>query len=67
MTLDEWQGKAGKFDRHLKKPQWDFKPRGKSGIEVSMISSLHIGDCIDDICIRFVRCNRITRTITKPR
>jgi Protein of unknown function (DUF1501) len=50
VTLDEWQGKPGKYDRHLKKPQWDFKPRGKSGIEVSDLFP-HIGDCVDDICL----------------
>ena len=35
VTVDEWQGKPGKFNRYLKKPQWAFKPHGKSGAEVS--------------------------------
>jgi Protein of unknown function (DUF1501) len=50
VTIDEWQGKPGKYNRYLKKPQWDFKPRGKSGIEVSSLFP-HIGDCVDDLCV----------------
>jgi hypothetical protein len=50
VTIDEWQGKPGKYNRYLKKPQWDFKPRGKSGIEVSTLFP-HIGDCVDDLCM----------------
>jgi hypothetical protein len=50
VTIDEWQGKPGKYNRYLKKPQWDFKPRGKSGVEVSSLFP-HIGDCVDDLCV----------------
>ncbi|HBI45839.1 MAG TPA: DUF1501 domain-containing protein [Planctomycetales bacterium] len=50
VTIDEWQGKPGKYNRYLKKPQWDFKPRGKSGIEVSSLFP-HMGDCVDDLCV----------------
>jgi hypothetical protein len=50
VTIDEWQGKPGKYNRYLKKPQWEFKPRGKSGIEVSSLFP-HMGDCVDDLCV----------------
>lgn len=30
--------------------QWDFKPRGKSGIEVSELFP-HIAECVDDLCL----------------
>lgn len=34
----------------LKRPQWAFRPRGKSGIEVSELFP-HVGDQIDDIAV----------------
>ena len=50
VTIDDWQGKPGKFNRYLKKPQWDFKPHGKCGIEVSDLFP-HVGECVDDLCV----------------
>ena len=40
----------GKNNQYLLRPQWEFKPRGKSGV---MISDLfpHIGEVIDDVCL----------------
>jgi hypothetical protein len=35
---------------YLKRPQWDFKPHGKSGIEVSSLFP-HVAECIDDIAL----------------
>src|SRR6056297_923234 len=35
LSIDNWQGKAGEFKRYLKRPNWDFHPRGQSGIPVS--------------------------------
>ena len=32
--MDNWQGKLGELKRYLKKPDWQFKPGGKSGIEI---------------------------------
>ena len=35
ITVDNWQGKTGSFTRFLKRPNWEFRPGGKSGIQVS--------------------------------
>lgn len=50
ITIDNWQGKLGQFERTLKKPNWEFRPYGKSG---TMVSDLfpHLGAVIDDVCI----------------
>ena len=50
ITVDNWQGKLGEFKRYLKQPQWEFKPRGQSGIEVSELFP-HVGACVDDLCV----------------
>ena len=50
ITVDNWQGMAGKFERYLKKPNWPFKPYGKSGIMVSDLFP-HLGAVIDDVCV----------------
>src|SRR4051812_34020447 len=34
----------------LKRPQWDFKPHGRSGIEVSELLP-NVAECVDDICL----------------
>jgi len=46
----ETKGRAGYEKLHLKRPDWKFKPRGKSGIEVSELFP-RIGDAIDDIAL----------------
>jgi hypothetical protein len=43
-------GKTLKNGRFLTRPRWDFKPRGKSGTEVSELFP-RIADCADDICL----------------
>ena len=50
VAIDEWQGKPGKYNRYLKKPQWDFKPHGKSGVEVSDLFP-KVAECVDDLCV----------------
>jgi hypothetical protein len=50
ITIDNWQGKKGEFQRVLKKPGWEFRPRGESGVYVSDLFP-NIGRVIDDICI----------------
>ena len=50
VTVDNWQGKRGEFKRFLKKPQWDFRPYGASGIEVSDLFP-HVGGVVDDLCV----------------
>lgn len=50
ITVDNWQGKLGEFTRFLKKPDWEFRPGGKSG---HMVSDLfpHMRDIVDDLCV----------------
>ncbi|WP_397571733.1 DUF1501 domain-containing protein [Schlesneria sp. T3-172] len=50
ITIDNWQGKKGEFHRVLKKPDWEFRPRGESGVYVSDLFP-RIGSVIDDICV----------------
>jgi len=50
ITIDNWQGKLGQFTRYLKRPGWEFRPRGESGIAVSDLFP-HLGSVIDDICV----------------
>ncbi len=50
ITIDNWQGKKGEFERFLKKPGWEFKPRGESGVYVSDLFP-RIGSVIDEICV----------------
>ncbi|MDA1050711.1 MAG: DUF1501 domain-containing protein [Planctomycetota bacterium] len=50
ITVDNWQGKLGEFTRYLKKPNWKFRPGGKSGIEVSDLFP-HVRDVVDDLCV----------------
>ncbi len=50
ITVDNWQGKLGEFTRYLKKPNWEFRPGGQSGTEVSDLFP-HIRDVVDDLCV----------------
>ena len=50
ITVDNWQGKLGELTRYLKKPNWQFKPGGQSGIEVSDLFP-HIRGVVDDLCV----------------
>ncbi len=50
ITIDNWQGKIGEFTRYLKRPDWEFKPRGESGIYVSDLFP-HLGEVVDELCI----------------
>ena len=52
VTLDhpETRGRAGFEKLYLKKPDWKFRARGKSGIEVSEMFPL-VGDRADDLAI----------------
>ena len=34
----------------IKRPQWKFKPRGKSGLEVSELFP-NVAECVDDLCV----------------
>ncbi|MFN0052560.1 MAG: DUF1501 domain-containing protein [Planctomycetales bacterium] len=50
ITVDNWQGKLGQFQRFLKKPQWEFRPGGQSGTQVSDLFP-HLRDVVDDLCV----------------
>jgi Protein of unknown function (DUF1501) len=50
ITVDNWQGKLGEFKRYLKKPNWEFKPGGKSGIMVSDLFP-NIRKITDALCV----------------
>jgi hypothetical protein len=52
VTLDhpETRNRPGYEKLYLKKPQWAFKKRGQSGIEVSDLFP-HIAGCVDDIAL----------------
>jgi hypothetical protein len=50
ITVDNWQGKLGQFKRYLKKPQWDFKPGGRCGTEISELFP-HVRSVADDLCV----------------
>jgi hypothetical protein len=50
ITVDNWQGRPGRFTRYLKRPDWTFRRGGQSGIAVSDLFS-HVRDVVDDLCI----------------
>ncbi len=50
VTIKEWQGKPGHYSRFLKRPDWEFKPHGRSGTEVSSLFP-HLAHCVDDLCV----------------
>jgi Protein of unknown function (DUF1501) len=43
-------GKPAPKGQFLKRPDWEFKPRGRCGTEVSDLFP-HIGSCADDLCV----------------
>jgi len=49
-SVEEFQGKAGAFSMFLKRPQWEFRPHGRSGTEVSSLFP-HMAGCVDDLCV----------------
>jgi hypothetical protein len=50
ITVDNWQGKLGKFERFFKRPNWEFRPGGKSGTPISDLFP-HLRNCADQMCI----------------
>ncbi|QDS93803.1 hypothetical protein FF011L_25760 [Roseimaritima multifibrata] len=46
----EIKGRAGYERIYLKRPQWEFSPRGECGTEVSDLFP-HIASCVDDIAL----------------
>lgn len=50
ITVDNWQGKLGKFPRFLKKPSWEFRQYGQCGAWISDLFP-HMGRVADELCI----------------
>ncbi|TVQ02297.1 MAG: DUF1501 domain-containing protein, partial [Planctomycetaceae bacterium] len=50
ISIDNWQGKTGDFKRYLKRPDWEFRPRGECGTPVSDLFP-HLGEVIDEVCV----------------
>jgi hypothetical protein len=46
----ETKNRPGYEKLFLKRPQWEFKKRGKSGIEVSALFP-HVAECVDDLAV----------------
>ncbi len=50
ITVDNWQGKLGKFTRFLKGPGWKFAPGGTCGTQVSDLFP-NVRTVVDDLCV----------------
>ncbi len=50
IPVNEFQGRKGDFNMFLKRPQFEFKPHGHSGTEVSSLFP-HMAECVDDLCV----------------
>jgi len=50
LNVHNYRGHIGDFKQHFKKAQWEFRPRGQSGIEVSDLFP-YVGDVIDDVAV----------------
>ncbi|MFM7100503.1 MAG: DUF1501 domain-containing protein [Verrucomicrobiota bacterium] len=50
VSVDEFQGRKGDFKMFAKRPQWEFRPRGRCGTEVSDLFP-HQAGCVDDLCV----------------
>jgi hypothetical protein len=50
VSVDEFQGRKGDFKMWVKRPQWDFRPHGQCGTEVSSLFP-HMAECVDDLCL----------------
>lgn len=50
IAVNEFQGRKAGFNMFLKRAQWEFKPHGQSGTQVSSLFP-HIAECADDLCV----------------
>lgn len=50
VAVDEFQGRKGDFKMFAKRPQWQFKPHGRCGTEVSSLFP-KMAECVDDLCV----------------
>ncbi len=56
VKFHEWQGKAGDYQFFLKRPQWEFRPGGQSGLLISDLFP-HIRGIADDLCVINSMCS----------
>lgn len=50
LTVHNYRGSIGEFKQYLKRPQWEFRPRGESGIEISDLFP-YVGEVADELCV----------------
>jgi hypothetical protein len=50
LTVDNWQGRLGRFMRYLCRPKWPFRPGGQCGTEVSDLFP-HVRGVVDNLCM----------------
>ncbi len=50
ITVDNWQGKKGSFQRFMKRPNWEFRRGGQCGTEISDLFP-HVRELADDLCV----------------
>ena len=50
LAVDEFQGRKGRFNMFLKRPQWEFAPHGQCGTEVSTLFPF-VAEHVDDIAM----------------
>ncbi len=50
IAVDNFQGKLGEFNMFLKRPNWEFRPGGQCGTEVSDLFP-HMRNVVDDLCV----------------
>ncbi|MDB5350371.1 MAG: hypothetical protein JWN86_1618 [Planctomycetota bacterium] len=50
ITVDNWQGKIGQFQRYFKKPGWEFRPGGSCGTQISDLFP-NVRAMADDLCV----------------
>ncbi len=50
LTVDNYRGHIGEFKQYFKQAQWEFRPRGESGIEISDLFP-HLSQVADELCV----------------
>ncbi len=50
VPVNEFQGRKGNYNMFLKRPQWEFRPHGESGTEVSSLFP-QMAECVDELCL----------------
>jgi hypothetical protein len=50
IAVDNWQGRLGSFTRYLKRPNWEFRPGGRCGTQVSDLFP-NVRRVVDHLCV----------------